>query len=222
MRLVHLSDTHGIPVEVPDGDLLIHTGDFSAHGDDRDCIRFHLWMAHLPHPIKLLVPGNHDHLFETDPSYARSLIPSVTVLLDEYIEINGLRIFGTPWTLPYKNWAFMKTDSALARLYRQLTGPIDILASHGPAYGCVDAARIPNTTRTTPAGSRALRDILPTLQTRLLLSGHIHESYGVYQSPSCLHVNSSILNKRGLSPNRPHVIDLTPTGTPVLHLSHVR
>lgn len=66
IRVVCISDTHGQPVAVPDGDLLIHAGDLTDDGT-RDSIQEQIdWLASLPHRHKVFVSGNHDSWFDLD------------------------------------------------------------------------------------------------------------------------------------------------------------
>lgn len=209
MRLVHLSDTHGHIVPVPDAEILIHTGDIGGHTSKRNCQRFHDWMASLPHRYKILVPGNHDRFIADHPDRARALMPSVTLLIDELIEIDGLRIYGTPWTLPYLNLSFMKPEPELARQFARWPDRIDILASHGPAYGFLDDTRDP-CLPDSHVGSRALLDAIRRVRPRYALCGHIHEGYGTVSDGQTSYVNSSILDE-WLRPSRsPHQFEIHP------------
>jgi hypothetical protein len=54
-RLVILSDTHQLhrEVEVPDGDILIHSGDFTMFSKSMNAIvDFNQWLGELPHRFK--------------------------------------------------------------------------------------------------------------------------------------------------------------------------
>ena len=85
MRLVLLSDTHGRhkKLSVPDGDVLVHCGDFSHRGSLTETHAFGRWFAAQPHLFKLLVPGNHDAA--TENPVARNLLRSlgIEVLIDQ-------------------------------------------------------------------------------------------------------------------------------------------
>lgn len=97
MKIVCISDTHFYPVtrEIPDGDVLIHAGDLTAYGTLKQVASAGNWLARLPHPIKLVVPGNHDLLFEKDPTLARQLIGEgkygITVLINQMFVHSDLR-----------------------------------------------------------------------------------------------------------------------------------
>lgn len=62
LRVVCISDTHGFHEKmvhsIPDGDVLIHAGDFSNTGRMKGCSRFCEWFASMPHQHKILIAGN--------------------------------------------------------------------------------------------------------------------------------------------------------------------
>ena len=61
MRIVCVSDTHSYHdrTVVPDGDILIHAGDITRHGDLEDVESFDRWLGTLRHRYKLVICGNH-------------------------------------------------------------------------------------------------------------------------------------------------------------------
>ena len=72
-KLVFISDTHTHhkKIEIPDGDIIIHCGDISRRGYKDEVIDFCDWFSELPHEHKIMIPGNHDFLFEKE--YSKSL-----------------------------------------------------------------------------------------------------------------------------------------------------
>ena len=75
---------------MPDGDVLIHAGDFTMFSKSMSAIGdFNTWLGELPHRHKIVVPGNHEFFLEADPS-ERFLLDNATVLINEGIEIDGL------------------------------------------------------------------------------------------------------------------------------------
>lgn len=115
-RFVCISDTHMLhdQLEVPDGDVLIHTGDFTCHGSLEEVQAFADWMKSLPHAIKVIVPGNHDMILDEkyydqywsdwshekqDYALAKKClenIPNAHLLLDSGCCIHGLNLWGSP------------------------------------------------------------------------------------------------------------------------------
>ena len=65
VRIVIVSDTHGYEAQfppLPDGDVLIHGGDFQMDGGGAKASQeaFDRWLAAQPHAVKIVVRGNHD------------------------------------------------------------------------------------------------------------------------------------------------------------------
>jgi len=66
VRVVVLSDTHNRVVTrehaamIPDGDILIHCGDFTEDGTVAEIQAFNEWLGFLPHRFRVVIPGNHD------------------------------------------------------------------------------------------------------------------------------------------------------------------
>lgn len=122
VRVVVLSDTHGQHrnVSVPDGDLLIHCGDWTKSSSKprvEEYQDFASWLANLPHPRKVVVAGNKEIYMDTEGCVkhrGKSLeeIEAVQQLLNcegvTYLCDSGflyqkselsLRLWGSPWTI---------------------------------------------------------------------------------------------------------------------------
>jgi 3',5'-cyclic AMP phosphodiesterase CpdA len=55
-------------MNIPDGDVIIHAGDFTEAGTKAETLNFLSWFKSLPHPHKILVAGNHDFYLEKNHS----------------------------------------------------------------------------------------------------------------------------------------------------------
>lgn len=70
LRIVCISDTHSrernTQLDIPNGDVLIHAGDFSRSGMLPDLRHFKSFLDQLPHPQKILVAGNHELTLHSD------------------------------------------------------------------------------------------------------------------------------------------------------------
>jgi len=64
IRVVCISDTHTNTPSVPNGDLLIHSGDLTNSGTMQDIQAQLDWLNSLPHKEKVFVVGNHDSYFD--------------------------------------------------------------------------------------------------------------------------------------------------------------
>jgi hypothetical protein len=68
IRIVCISDTHakhGRMLPLPEGDVLIHGGDFTNTGSRRDTEDFVMWMDAQPFKYKVFIAGNHDTSLHT-------------------------------------------------------------------------------------------------------------------------------------------------------------
>ena len=69
MKVVCIADTHELHREltVPEADLLIHAGDFTFFGRSAPTLRdFDAWLGEPPHRHKVVVPGNHEFILESN------------------------------------------------------------------------------------------------------------------------------------------------------------
>ena len=87
-RLVVISDTHGQhrALTLPEGDVLIHAGDFTRFGLKQDAIDFNEWLGTLPYAHKLVVLGNHE-VNASWVSDTRALLSNATFLCDSGVSL---------------------------------------------------------------------------------------------------------------------------------------
>ena len=190
VRLVMLSDTHGFhrEVDVPGGDILIHAGDFTLFSKSLKAIEdFNDWLGELPHKYRLVVPGNHEFFLEAD-SERRSLVSEATVLINEGIDIGGLRMWGSPVTPLYGGAFGLVSPEDRKRLYARIPEDTDILITHGPPYGILDVA--PGSS--IHSGCKELLDAVLRIRPRLHVFGHIHGAGGILTTEHTTFVNAAL------------------------------
>ncbi len=213
IKLVVISDTHRLhkKLEIPDGDILIHCGDWSGGGYHGESVGFAQWITALPHPHKIIVPGNHDVAIMHNKENACALFdkPGVHLLIDRMVEVMGLKIWGSPWVPTFGRWAFMKDDERLAPHWDAIPEGIDILVTHGPPYGIGDL-----TLRGERAGSKTLREAVFRIRPKLHLFGHIHEDYGMEEHDGVTFINASQCDFMYKPTQPPIVITLEPLPPP--------
>jgi predicted phosphohydrolase len=205
MRIVCLSDTHNRhdDLTVPDGDLLLHAGDSTGMGTPEEVEAFGAFLDRLPHREKIVIAGNHDFLFQREPRRARELIGDVTYLQDSDVEVDGLRVWGSPWQPWFGDWAFtLPRGIALAERWERVPEGVDVLLTHGPPAGVLDTTSLGD-----GVGCLDLERELRRIRPRLHLFGHIHESYGTRWSDGRLSVNACNCDARYRPVNPPVVID---------------
>lgn len=99
LRLVLISDTHEKhrSLRIRDGDVLIHAGDFTLFNRSvSSVVDFNKLLNELPHPCKIVVLGNHE--FKFNQAKWRDLIASAVLLVNEGIEMYGIKFWGSPIT----------------------------------------------------------------------------------------------------------------------------
>eukprot|EP01063_Lacrimia_lanifica_P031390 TRINITY_DN5160_c0_g2_i1.p1 TRINITY_DN5160_c0_g2~~TRINITY_DN5160_c0_g2_i1.p1 ORF type:complete len:309 (+),score=83.74 TRINITY_DN5160_c0_g2_i1:49-975(+) len=188
LTLVHVSDTHNRTFAVPDGDVLVHTGDFSDGGSKDEATAFNAWLRTLPHPVKVVVPGNHDGRMENvEHAFAwKTLFDGVPgdchLLVDTGVEVAGVKFFGQPWT-HCASWGFFAPPDRLHEKWEQIPADTDVLLTHQPPYGTFDLAFDPKVRGPSPYahwGCPALKHTVETRLTQCLLHcyGHVHDDVG--------------------------------------------
>lgn len=211
MKIVCLSDTHGLHrrVRVPDGDVMVHAGDFTGRGEPSEVDNFLDWLAALPHEHKVFTAGNHDFYVEEQNEYfikQVKAIPRVTYLQDSGATIAGLRFWGSPVQPWFYDWAFNRNRGAEIREHWDLI-PADtqVLVTHGPPLGILDL-----TFSGEHKGCEDLRATIEELKDlRLHVFGHMHPPGGQQcKVESKIFVNAAICNEGGYATRSPVVVDL--------------
>src|SRR5262245_5605331 len=120
MKVVAVSDLHGLLPDVPPCDLLLLAGGLCPLGDRSPSSQagwldgeFRTWLGQLPARKVIGVAGNHDFLFEKAPQLVPRGLPW-TYLQDSGTEWEGLAIYGTPWQPWFFDWAFNLHEAELS------------------------------------------------------------------------------------------------------------
>ena len=234
IRIVCISDTHSSveniqpPYNVPDGDILIHAGDFTDYGEVEKVKEFNRWLGTLPHKHKIVVAGNNDTSF--DPSVisprnrfweklqhpeihlVKSLLSNCVYLEDNHTTIEGLKIYGTPWQPLFfglGHRAFQLLHSDVERwedVCSKIPSDTDILVSHSPPLGILDVDVAGNM-----CGSEVLlRHVIQRVKPKCHIFGHIHASYGIATNGLTTFANASACRQGTprVVVNQPIVLDL--------------
>ncbi|KAF4319978.1 hypothetical protein G195_006745 [Phytophthora kernoviae 00238/432] len=161
LRVVCISDTHGKHrniKNIPDGDVLLHCGDFTNRGTHNEIRDFNDWLGALPHRHKVVIAGNHDlcmdaaeydlhwdkefrHKEYNDPSVSRALLSNCTYLENRSVVIDGIKIYGSPMTppIPGRIAAFnVARGFADQQHWAKIPADVDVLVTHGPPHGILD------------------------------------------------------------------------------------
>ena len=197
MRLVLLADTHDQNLHtkfgtIPDGDVLIHAGDLVAIGRDPERYkRMGNQLRRFPHRYKLVVPGNHDHLFLEDLEAAKAALGTgISVLFDSSIEIEGKLFYGTPWLHWVEGKYTFETQDSEAK-WEMIPENTDVLITHSPPYGIFDLSAKSG----EHIGSVELRKhVLERVRPQVHVFGHNHMEWGQEEIEGVKFVNAAMVD----------------------------
>jgi Icc-related predicted phosphoesterase len=227
-NILLFSDTHGKELELilPSGaiDIAIFAGDAGTYKNPNQNVRSVLdfidWYASIENiKHKIWIAGNHCTSIEAGLVDAKKLSEEkgLIYLEDETIEIDGLKIFGSPWTPWFHSWAFnVNRGDEINKHWQKIEPNTDIIVTHGPPSNvdfldrCIDGRKV---------GCADLTKRIVEVKPSLCVFGHIHEGYGYtkkeifsedFESVEKVitFVNASVLNHRYEMTNKPIVVEL--------------
>ncbi len=208
MKFVAISDTHGKhrQVKLPKGDVLLHAGDITYKGRKDEVIDFLGWFAQQKFLHKIFIAGNHDfYLEQAKGAVIDSLIPKgVEYLNDSGTVLSGIRVWGSPVTPWFYNWAFNRHRGvSIQKHWDLIPQDTQVLLTHGPAYGFLDQV-----ISEQHVGCQDLQRRILSIQPNIHVCGHIHESYGSIQRSGTKFINASLVNEQYEISNQPIVFEL--------------
>ena len=201
MRFVLVSDTHCTHerLDMPEGDVLLHAGDFTNSGNIQEISFFNEWLKKLDYKHKIVIPGNHELLFETDYFMASSILTEAIVLNQTSVMLDGIKIYGEPRQPRFFDWAFNVDRDRLADVWTLAPEDADVVLTHGPPYRCGDFSEY----QQENVGCYHQRAWIEKNQPKLVVCGHIHPGYGKYKIG-----NTDVINAAIMPNNDPIIYDI--------------
>lgn len=218
MNILNLADTHNLHhelnLDLSNIDMIIHAGDFtrskSPAFNSPEAENFLQWFSSLPVKYKVLVPGNHDTSLAAK-YFSKDTLKTefgIDVLIHESIVIEGIKIFGSPYTPTFgTGWAYNVARHKLQPYWDCIDLDTDILVTHGPPYNTLDAAE--NGKDFTKVGDKTLMNRVHELNILYHIFGHIHEDAGktlklhnldtIFINASVVNLAYKIINSKGLT-----------------------
>lgn len=197
MKILHLSDTHGAHRrlhDLPDADVVVHSGDFTMNGSEQEAVDFMNWFCDLPYQHKIFICGNHDECLYG--ANIDGLDQNVHYLCNSAVDIEGVKFYGVPMFLED-----CVTDRQ-TRNYANIPDDTDILITHCPPFGILDFDDDTN------YGPEELLAKLSSLNIKAHLFGHIHAQHGLKNINSVIFSNGAIMSSGHDDLNSPAVIHL--------------
>lgn len=196
MKILHISDTHGCHRRLhnlPQADIVVHSGDFTMNGSEQEALDFMNWFCDLPCPQKIFICGNHD-----DCLYGATidgLDDNVHYLCNSGVEIDGVKFYGVPMFM-----GDCITDRQ-SKHYANIPEGTDILITHTPPFGILDFDD------NIHYGSEELLARITAVQPRLHLFGHIHSQHGITILNGTTFSNGAIMNTDYSNFRKPSLIE---------------
>lgn len=209
-RITFISDTHGKhnQLNLVGGDILIHSGDISPNGKKHMVEDFCKWLSKIEnYKTKIFIAGNHDWIFQTDPAVAYEIVSEYDVhyLFNKTIQIDGIKIYGTPYQPEFMGWAFNlpRGGRDLEVVWKNIPIDTDILITHGPSFGNLDIVKELNENLGCEILARRISEVKPKIHA----CGHIHTGYGYKFNGDTHFFNASVLNEDYIYTQLPITID---------------
>ena len=197
MKILHLSDTHGCHHRLhnlPEADVLVHSGDFTMTGTEAETLDFLNWLCDLPYRHKVFICGNHDDcLYDLNID---GLDNNVHYLRNSGVKIDGVKFYGVPMFMD--DCAYGRQS----RNYAKIPYDTDVLITHSPAYGILDEDG------DVRYGSEELLERIMTTRPKYHLFGHVHTRHGILTMNGSVYSNGAIMNDDYTRLNEPKVLNL--------------
>jgi Icc-related predicted phosphoesterase len=197
MKIVAFSDSHTLheSVVIPPGDILIFAGDMSLCRTVQEAVRFNEFLGTLPHPFKVVIAGNHDHLLEQKGAQAHSLFTNAAYLQDQSVEIEGITFYGAPWQPIFNARACdafaLPRGKAMKEKWNLIPDKIDILITHTPPLGIMDEDQ------SIGHGCMDLLEAVRRIRPKHHIFGHIHNHNGLLKNGETTFINCNVRGPRG-------------------------
>ncbi len=180
--ILHISDTHGqhrLLTNLPEADVIVHSGDFTFGGSVDEALDFCDWFEHLPYKYRIYIAGNHD-------ACMCRLLPEEEngcyYLSNSGVELEGLKFYGLP--------KFIEDDilGKYPQLISRIPTDTDVLVTHDAPNGVLDQSG------SISWGSVDLLYKVNEVKPRLHLFGHIHTAYGQQYFDGTLFSNAALVD----------------------------
>lgn len=215
LKVVCISDTHEQlgNVTIPDGDVLIHAGDFTNNGGQEQLELFNSQMAKQPHKHKLVIAGNHELGFDSEEDQSQRLekdkgkgveggqrlLKDVTYLNDQSVEIEGIKFYGSSYHPLFGFPFYRRRADQMAVGWQKIPEDTDVLITHTPPLGYMDLFG------TEQWGDRELLYAVERIKPKFHVFGHVHERFGAMSNNDTTFINAAQCSRNNSINSRPIV-----------------
>lgn len=179
---------------LPEADIIIHSGDVSFSGAENEVLDFVGWFEKLPYKYKIFIAGNHDDCLFGES--IEGLLDNCFYLCHSEAVIKGVKFYGLP--LFMGEVLLGEYDKNILKIPQDT----DVLISHQPPYCVLDSSENIN------YGDLALLQKVLAIQPQYHLFGHIHKAYGIEKIDNTTFVNASVVNENYKLTNKPVLLEM--------------
>ncbi len=193
MNAMFIGDTYGQhdAILLPRGNMIVHAGNITKNGTRAEVEDFLQWFSSLPYKHKIFIAGAHDRFLETDPAAVRAMIPEGVVYLEESgVEIEGLKIWGSPYNCYNHGSAFSCDATEIVAHWEKIPAETDMVIIHTPAYGVLD-----ENFKGEHEGSKELLRRLVKVEPKYFIYGHRQSTHGYEYRHGIHFINASVSNE---------------------------
>jgi len=181
LRIFHFGDTHSYHdlLKVPKAiDIMIFSGDCSnvkdPYNNESEVRAFIDWYASQKSTYKIFVAGNHDTSIEKNLVKARDFKDNGVIYLEnDFIIIEDLKIWGSPFSPIFGDWSFMRSRDKMDKLWKHIPQDTDILVTHSPPKTVLDLSYT-REGKLEFCGCSNLMKHIERVKPKLHCFGHIH------------------------------------------------
>ena len=185
---------------------------------------FQKWALEAPCKHVITIWGNHDFVGEKlykygseeyfEPSWSNGMSSvgmenflfqndehgKIHILQDNWIMINDIKFYGTPWCPNLRNWAFYGDSKQLLNQFNKIPDDVDVLITHcPPKYGLQGTVLETNWNYMNDFGCVELQQVIDERfadKDMWVLSGHIHSGkHEIEKMNNVKYRNCSIKNE---------------------------
>jgi Icc-related predicted phosphoesterase len=207
-------------LDVPVVDMALFAGDESNHKipavNFHECMDFLVWYSTLDIEYKVYVAGNHSTAIDCK-MITRNMIEDLGLIYLEHesVEIEGIKIFGSPYTPRFGvGWGFNVNRDRLHDYWQEIPDDTSILITHGPPKGILDLS-VNRDGYFEQTGCTALYKRVLELQCDYNIFGHIHDergcnNAGMLKLNNCVttFINASVVDLKHRLVNNGEIIDI--------------
>jgi len=213
-----------------DCDLIVHAGDLTLRGSKDEVESELKSLNDIFDQEKVIISGNHDFFLDTDWKSYTSIgkkrhgnnrfgtLEEISELMDKlninylndsFIEIKGLKIWGSPVTPWFNDWAFNRERGKdIIAHWNKIPEELDILITHGPPKGILDLVKYPMIGESPNVGCGDLLYSVFSKMPKYHIFGHIHEGRGIMESNGITFINASCIDESHNPINKPIIINI--------------